>query len=382
MPMPSTARFVPLFVGLLVATQSACAEDRPAVGPTDHAQLLRYAAPDGSPRAVRTPADWAMRRRQILQGMESAMGAMPDRSKLPPLDVKIDESTEGDGFVRLKISYATDDNDRVQAYLLVPKGRPVGQRLPAMVALHQTTPLGKKEVAGEGGSANLAYAKELAQRGYVVLAPDYPSFGDYPCDFRQSKYPSGTMKGICNHIRGVDLLQAREEVDPERIGVIGHSLGGHNAMFLGAFDVRLKVIVSSCGWTPFHNYYDGKLAGWTSDRYMPRIRDVYGLDPDRVPFDFYEVAAALAPRAFFSNSPVADDNFDVRGVKKAEPKVREVYALLGAADRLQIRYSAGSHDFSKDARRAAYAFIDPNLPARAVAKHSLDVSLKKAEHAS
>ena len=105
-----------------------------------------YAAPDGSPRAVRTPADWAMRRRQILQGMESAMGAMPDRSKLPPLDVKIDESTEGDGFVRLKISYATDDNDRVQAYLLVPKGRPVGQRLPAMVALHQTTPLGKKKL--------------------------------------------------------------------------------------------------------------------------------------------------------------------------------------------------------------------------------------------
>ena len=190
------------------------------------------------------------------------------------------------------------------------------------------------------------------------------------------------MKGICNHIRGVDLLQARAEVDPERIGVIGHSLGGHNAMFLGAFDVRLKVIVSSCGWTPFHNYYDGKLAGWTSDRYMPRIRDVYGLDPDRVPFDFYEVAAALAPRAFFSNSPVADDNFDVRGVKKAEPKVREVYALLGAADRLQIRYSAGSHDFSKDARRAGLRVHRPNLPARAIAKHSLDVSLKKAEHAS
>jgi hypothetical protein len=71
---------------------------------------------------------------------------------------------------------------------------------------------------------------------------------------------------------------------------------------------------------------------------MPRIRDVYKLDVDRVPFDFYEVVAALAPRAFFSNSPVGDYNFAVAGVKKAAVKAREVYALLGAADRLQVRY--------------------------------------------
>ena len=56
------------------------------------------------------------------------------------------------------------------------------------------------------------------------------------------------MKGIVNHIRAVDLLQQRDEVDPRRIGVIGHSLGGHNAMFVAAFDERLAVIVSSCGW--------------------------------------------------------------------------------------------------------------------------------------
>lgn len=128
-----------------------------------------------------------------------------------------------------------------------------------------------------------------------MLAPDYPSFGDYPFDIHKSKFASGTMLGVFNHIRGVDLLAAREEVDPQRIGAIGHSLGGHNAMFLGAFDPRVKVVVSSCGWTPFHHYYGGKLDGWAQDRYMPRIRDRYGLDPNRVPFDMTEVAAAIAP---------------------------------------------------------------------------------------
>jgi dienelactone hydrolase len=345
-------------LGLLVTTDHGSAEGPRTSATVDHSQLLVYWTPDGQQRPVRTAADWAIRRRQILEGMEMVMGKLPDRSKLPPPEVKIIGRVEDDSFVRLNITYSADEGDRVPAFLFLPKDRPAGQRVPAILALHQTTSLGKKEVAAEGGSRNLAYARELAQRGYVVLAPDYPSFGDYPYDFKKSKFASGSMKGIFNHIRGVDLLQAREEVDPERIGVIGHSLGGHNAMFVGAFDQRIKVIVSSCGWTPVHDYYGGKLEGWTSDRYMPRVRDVYGLDPNRMPFDYYEVVAAFAPRAFFSNSPLRDGNFSVAGVKKTEPKAREVFALLGAADRLQIRYPDCAHDFPPEIRRDAYSFMD------------------------
>jgi acetyl esterase/lipase len=293
--------------------------------------------------------------------MQEAMGPLPDRSKLPPLDVQVAEQVDGDGFVRLSLTYLAEGTDRVPAYLLLPKDRPARRRVAAMLALHQTTSIGKKEVAGEGGSPNLAYAKELAQRGYVVLAPDYPSFGDYRYDFAKDDYTSGTMKGIFNHTRCVDLLQSREEVDPERIGVIGHSLGGHNAMFVGVFDERLKVVVSSCGWTPFHDYYAGKIAGWTSDRYMPRLRDQYNLDPDRVPFDFYEIVAALAPRAFFSNSPLHDGNFDVAGVRKGVAEAKKAFDLLGAADRLVVHYPDCGHDFPLEERRAAYRFVDQVL---------------------
>jgi len=323
-----------------------------------HSQLLAYLTSEGETRPVRTPDDWAIRRRQILAGMELVMGKLPDRSSLPPLDVTVTTRCEDSGFVRLSITYPAEGSDRVPAYLFLPKDRPAGCRVPAMLALHQTIASGKKEVAGEEGSPNLAYAKELAQRGYVVLAPDYPSFGEYACDFTRDSFVSGTMKGISNHMRGVDLLQAREEVDPGRIGVIGHSLGGHNAMFAGVFDPRLKTIVASCGWTAFH--YD-VLAHWTSERYMPRIRDVYGLDPDRMPFDFHEVVAALAPRAFFSSSPLRDQGFDIRGVKWTEPKAREVFALLEADDRLRICYPDCAHDFPSEVRHEAYEFIDRTL---------------------
>lgn len=342
--------------GPLPAAETSKSPDR-----VDHSRLMVYWQADGQARPVNTEADWAIRRRQILQGMEAAMGPLPDRSKLPPLDVQVTERVAGDGFARQKISFVAEPGDRVPAYLFLPAARTPGRRVPAMLALHQTTGIGKGEPAGLGGSPNLHYALELAQRGYVVLAPDYPSFGDYQYDFQKSRYASGSMKGIFNHMRGVDLLESLDEVDPQRIGAIGHSLGGHNAMFVGVFDQRLKVIVSSCGWDPFHDYYGGKIAGWASDRYMPRLRTEYGLDPDRAPFDFYEVVAALAPRAFFSNSPTQDSNFTHVGVRKAEAKAREVYTLLGAADQLQVRYPDCAHDFPPEIRREAYAFIDRAL---------------------
>jgi pimeloyl-ACP methyl ester carboxylesterase len=126
-----------------------------------------------------------------------------------------------------------------------------------MLCLHQTTRIGKDEPAGLGGRPTLHYAHELASRGYVCVAPDYPSFGDYPYDFRKAsdRYASGSMKAIWNNLRALDLLETLEEVDPDRIGCIGHSLGAHNAIFTAVFDLRIRAVVSSCGFTAFffHN---------------------------------------------------------------------------------------------------------------------------------
>jgi len=350
-----------LFVLIIGAGSVVWAGEPTAPDYPDHSQLFVYRDEAGREHPVRTPQDWAIRRRHILANMQKAMGLLPERTNLVPLDVQVTERFEGDGFTRLTLSFAVEEGDRVPAFLFLPAGLKKGVRTAAMLALHPTSPLGKKISAGWGEEPNRNYGLELAQRGYVVLVPDYPSFGDYKYDFDADRYVSGTMKGIFNHMRCVDLLQSRPEVDPQRIGVIGHSLGGHNAMFVGVFDERLQVIVSSCGWTPFHDYYKGNIAGWTSARYMPRLRDVYGLDPNRVPFDFYEVIAALAPRPFFSNSPLRDDNFDVGGVKKAIAVALPIFKLLGAEDNLQMRHPDCEHDFPPDIRREAYEFMDKIL---------------------
>jgi hypothetical protein len=94
---------------------------------------------------------------------------------------------------------------------------------------------------------------------------------------------------------------------------------------------------------------------------MPALRDKYELNPDRVPFDFYELVGALAPRGFLSVSPLRDSNFDYKGVQKAIPEAAKVYELLGAKDQLQVRYPDCEHDFPDDMRRESYRFLDQQL---------------------
>ncbi len=338
--------------------------DGVAQTPSSHADLSWYRGPNGKIAPIQSLADWEARRQDVLTEFQKVTGPLPDLSRLPPLDVKVTSSVETDDFVRQTISYLADENGRVTAHLYLPKNIKPNEKRSGILALHPTGTAGKLIVAGEANRPNRQYAAELAERGHVVLAPDYPPFGDLTgYDFTSDGYKSGTMKGIVNHIRGVDLLAARPEVDAEKLAVIGHSLGGHNAIFVAMFDQRLKAVVSSCGWTPFHDYYGGKIAGWTSDRYMPALRSEYDLNPDLVPFDFYELCAILAPRGFFSNSPLGDGNFDWRGVKKAEPKIQAVFERFKQPKRFRIVYPDCAHDFPLETRQMAYEFIERVLEA-------------------
>ncbi len=117
------------------------------------------------------------------------------------------------------------------------------------------------------GEFVISYDKGFPVGRFGTLAPDYPSFGEYPYDFRSdTSYSSGTMKAIWDNIRAVDLLATMPEVNPENIGCIGHSLGGHNAIFTAVFEPGLKVIVSSCGFT---SMTEDDIRSWTGPRYMP-----------------------------------------------------------------------------------------------------------------
>jgi len=330
----------------------------------EKSELMFFLDEEGNLQPVTDPRGWEKRRDSILEGIQQAMGPLPDRGDFPSLEPMIEETFKEAGYTRIKLSLRVEEGDRLSCYLLLPNG--LKGRNPAILALHPTHPMGKGDTVGLSGRKNRNYGEELARYGFIVLAPDYPSFGDeQDYDFESDRYLSGSMKGVVNHMRCVDYLASRPDVDPENIGVIGHSLGGHNALFAAVFDRRLKVVVSSCGWTPFHDYYQGEIRGWTSDRYMPLLRDRYKLDPDLVPFDFYGIIASLAPRPFLSISPRHDSNFEVAGVRKAVREAQKVYGLYKSGGNLRVEYPDSEHDFIPKMRETAYSFLARHLGLKA-----------------
>ncbi len=341
-------------------------EARPGAPPfyEDKSDLLKYIDERGDVHAITTPDQWKMRRADILTNIQLALGPTPGRAFRAPLDVKVIEEVKLNAYTRRKVSYNVDPHDRVQSYLLVPHN--LRGKVPAIVAIHPTHPIGKEQPVGLGGNPHNHYAKELAERGYVVIAPDYWPMGHYRrknYNPYENGYASGSMKGVWNHMRAIDVLHTLPEVDPERIGCIGHSLGGYNTLFLSAFDPRIKAIVSSAGFNSFFDYVSseyggGDLANWGLDKHMRRIRTVYNNDPAQVPFDFTELVGALAPRPFFVCAPKGDHIFVLPGVTKCIKAARPIYELLNAGDNLQAVYPDAKHDFPDVQRQAAYEFLD------------------------
>jgi pimeloyl-ACP methyl ester carboxylesterase len=148
-----------------------------------------------------------------------------------------------------------------------------------------------------------------------------------------------------------------KEVDARRIAAVGHSLGGHNALFLAAFDGRVRAVVTSCGFTSFRRYMGGDLTGWSHKGYMPRIAEKYGKNPAAMPFDFDGVLRAIAPRAVFINAPERDSNFDAAGVREAVERARGAFGR----GRLELRQPDAGHEFPAEVREEAWAFLERAL---------------------
>jgi hypothetical protein len=291
------------------------------------------------------------------------MGPLPGSSKRVPLEVRVEEETDCGSYVRRLITYAAEPGSRVPAYLLVPKlvldG--AGAQRPGVLCLMSTTPAGHKAVIGLGHKPGRNYGQELAERGFVIIAPSYPLLANYRPDLRALGYRSGTMKAIWDNIRAMDVLAAMPEVKAGGFGAIGQSLGAHNALFTALFDERVKVVVSSCGFDSFRDYAGAPWVpakGWAMERYMPGLMDYPRME---IPFDFHEVIAALAPRPVFASAPVRDTVFRWQSAARVVAAARQIYHLYDVSPLLWLEHPDAGHDFPDEVRESAYAWIDRAL---------------------
>ncbi len=328
------------------------------------------------PLAARSLDEWEKERTLYATALRELIGAWPGRR--PPLQARESESREFPSYTRLKVSFSSLPSQanyasEIRAWMLIPKGK--RKPLPALITLHQTVPQGKDEPAGIQASLPwMAMAKDYVEQGYVTLAPDMIGYGERTnggyarTGFELADaapilnaHPDMTLLGLMlfDVSRAVDFLAERPEVDPRRIGVMGHSLGGILVNFILGLEPRLRVGIASCGYGLFRKdqAFDGRWAS-TNSAYLPRMH-LYKKDRDALPLDFLQIMALAAPRghlvqtamgdSIWTLPAVADDAFvaaELRRIRsfygqQAEEAFRSIQVAEGARDRDHGWYPEG-----------------------------------------
>jgi len=257
----------------------------------------------------------------------------------------------GPTFDRQRITYQAQDGDSISAFLLVPRG--LRQAAPAVVVHHQHNGerhFGKSEVCGLVGNPLQAFGPALAEKGFIVLAPDSLCFEDrrsgttgtapHPDDWQQhyNQMSYRLLRGdtlmrkvLEDAETAVSLLAGIAAVDAARVGLVGHSYGGNTVLFQSALDARVRYACSSGAACSFRD----KIARGTGIEMAEVLPGVLGR------FDIEALLRLTAPRPALVVS-ASDDEYS-RDAEAIVALARPAYASAGSPDALEHAFFQGGH---------------------------------------
>ncbi|MEX0913684.1 MAG: dienelactone hydrolase family protein [Demequina sp.] len=256
-----------------------------------------------------------------------------------PLDLVTHEQVQEDGYWRLRVSYAVATGERVPAFVLVPDGVDAAHPAPGVVVWHQHNDewhLGKSEPAGLAGNPEHHTGVALVREGYVVLCADTLCFEERRDDrlegLRYEEFESlrhltqGTSlawRNIIDARAGVDALASLPQVDAERLGAYGHSMGATIGWLTGPWEPRLTVIVGNCCLPTYAAIQEQHLTHCHTT-FVPGWQR-YGDTPD--------IAALVAPTALHLNFGADDGGSPIDAVRAGIDVIAQEYARQGVAER-------------------------------------------------
>lgn len=335
-------------------------EDNPLAMP-----LVELNAAATAPVVLPDGEDWQQRRELIMRVWRDVVGPMdePGPGTVTVREVAVEQERQ---IERRHVDIDGGAAGSIPAEILVPTG--IDRPRPAVIACHPTNVDGKRAISTTTGERRTPYALELAMRGYVVIVPDMLSAGDRLLPGQEpfhtaafyEEHPDQTMiaRNHVDMVTALNVVCGMPEVDQDRIAAIGHSLGGYTAIFLAGMDSRVRAVVNSCGFSPFRN--DPKptrwgMRGWYT--HLPRVNSE--LARGRVPFEFSQIAALMAPTPLFNYFGQLDAIFPHwQAIGEALGEVGRLYATLGQDDRFATLMGWGPHAFPPNIRQEAYAFLD------------------------
>lgn len=286
----------------------------------------------------------------LRQRWNRIVGSLPERT---PLEPRLLEEVEYPDHQRTRWRYRVTPSEEVEAFLLLPRAR--AGRLPGMVVLHQTSSTTLLDPAGMAGRESVHLALHLVRRGYACVAPVNFLWGDPNSTFQQvtenvlARWQSGMARMVWDSIRAADFLAARPEVDSRRIGSIGHSLGGKEALYHAAFDPRIRAAVSCEGGVGLD------FSNWDAPWYLGS-----GINSPAFDADNHEVIALTAPRGFLLIGGESADgarSWPYIGVNQP------LWRAWNAEERLGLLLHPHGHNFPPPGkyRDLAYGWLAQNM---------------------
>lgn len=306
--------------------------------------------------ALRTPEDLKRRQRSLRANFIEALGGLPP---VTPLHARTVGTVKGDGFRVEKVIYESRPEHHVTGALYIPEGK---GPFPGVLV-----PCGHSD-QGKAAEAYQRICILLAKHGFVVLCYDPIGQGERMQLLTAEGRPAikgntteHTMSGIgallvgwsaasfriWDGIRSIDYLASRPEVDPKRLGCTGNSGGGTLTSYLMALDDRIAVAAPSCYVTTLERLF--ATIGPQDAEQNITGQVAFGMEQTD-----YVTMRAPKPTLICTGT---QDFFDIQGSWTTFREAKQVYAMIGHAERVDLIEYNDKHGFSKPRREAALRWM-------------------------
>ena len=313
---------------------------------------------------------WEVKRQEVRIELWKLLGRLPPRPKTPEVEI-LSREDYGE-YVVEKFQFDNEAGAIVPGYLLVPKN--ASAKLPAILYCHWhggDYDVGKEELFQARHTPEQP-GPAFARRGYVVLAIDASGFGErngqgpdgpaeknYTAEETASKFNlwvGRTFWGMLlrDDLMALDYLASRPEVDPDRIGVTGMSMGATRTWWLMALDERLKTGVAIACLSRYQNVIEHRLLHeFDIGYFVPNMLNH---------FDSEAVVALIAPRPLLLQTGDQDPGSPVDGIHAIESAVRPVYQLYAKGNAFQsLVYPGLAHVYTPEMWAKTLAWMNERL---------------------
>jgi len=360
-----------MFGFIVTCIASICGDAMKAETNQTNAERWLAKAELAPPFAVPASRDaWEVKRLEVRAQLWALLGRLPPRPRTPRVEILSRE--DRGGYVVEKFQFDNEAGATVPGYLILPTNAP-GKR-PAILYCHWhggEYEIGKEELF-QAKHTPEAPGPAFARRGYVVVAVDASGFGE-----RNGQGPDGpaerstaaeetaskfnlwvgrTFWGMLlrDDLMALDYLASRPEVDPERIGVTGMSMGATRSWWLMALDERIKAGVAIACLTRYQNMIEhGAIHEHDIGYFVPGMLNH---------FDSEAVVALIAPRPVLFQTGDKDGGSPVDGIRAIEAAVRPAFRLYGADNAFQnIIYPGLGHVYTPEMWAKTLAWMDEHL---------------------